>query len=223
MSCFFILIKIEPNIKNILYYLFLAVFPIFICFNSVVPLRFLVPYYSIFGCLNILQYVKRNESVKLVLLFCSVLLFYIFFDEIQIKNKYLKMDSKYNETIYKLIYYSAKSENNKPIIINLLDSDKFIPVKPLAKLPRMNSMFLNIFLFNANDFYINGWNEICKCNALSLKEKIDFIVVNQNLFLIDDKSFLFLKKYFKVKYNTELNKIDLENFDEELKLCKLNY
>ena len=73
------------------------------------------------------------------------------------------------------------------------------------------------------DCYIDKWNEACNCDALSLKDKVDYIIAKEAIFIIDDPTLEFMIKYFKTKYNKNLIATKMAAFDEELNIYKLNY
>jgi hypothetical protein len=203
--------------------LIIAIFPVIVCINTMVPASFLSPYYVIFGCLNLLILVAFKEKNNLVSLFafCMVLLFS--YNTLSLKRNYLQADKLFKINSQKLKLLSNEDRFNKPIIINKIDIYKFYPVNPLDRLPQQNVVFLNAWLTGAWDFYIQAWGEICNCNPLSLKAKTDYMVGTQNLFITDDISFNFMNTYFESKYHVRLIKTDIGVFDNELKISKIEY
>jgi hypothetical protein len=49
------------------------------------------------------------------------------------------------------------------------------------------------------------------------------MVASGSYFLVDQRSFDFMHNYFEMKFHLQLIKMDMGDFDSELKVCKLNY
>ncbi len=224
ISGLFILFKKLPNRKRyFLIYLFLALLPLLLCFYTVVPLRFLIPFLSLSGCLNVFIFIKYTEKIKTILWFCLIILSFIFSDIYKAKKQYEDKSKKYNDFSNKLLLLDKNQHSLNPIVINSIFPVNYFPVKPLEKLTKQHAVFLNSYLLSADDYQIQTWKELCHCNTFSLKERVDYIVANQNLFLIDDKAFDFMKVYFEKKYHLHLQKTVLKDFDRDLKVCRLSY
>jgi hypothetical protein len=209
--------------KFYILFVFLFVFPILICFHTIVPLRFLVPYYTILIVLNLLIYISENKINVTIVLFLITCLCFISIHSFTDKRQYLEANKRYLIINNKFLALKKEYEYKAPIIIHNFDFLKFFPVNPVKKIHKQPALFLNFFYYNAYDFYLNAWKETCDCNPLSLKEKVDYIVNANCIFLIDEHSFLFMQKYFKEVYKINLEKTDLGDFDNTLKICKLNY
>ena len=216
-------LRVDNHKKHLLFFIFILFFPFVICINTIVPLRFLVPYFSVTACINILIYLKISRKNNYVLFISAFCLLFILYYTVQAKRNYLKIDATFKNTSTKLELLAKQSKSENPIIINIIDYEKYFPVKPLDKMNRQQALFLNFFYHGAYDFYINGWKDVCGCNSFSLKEKVDYIVSTGNLFLIDDYSFEFLQKYLQQKYHLTLIRNEIGNFDADLKICTLKY
>jgi hypothetical protein len=224
VTIFLLIYKNNPHRKRfIILTLMLLLIPVFLTLFSVVPSRFLVPYLSIACCINIvlyLKYYKWNNKLLIVYTVCSLLILYNVFAE---KDKYIARNGKYKIITTKLSLLNRNQKIKKPIIINNFYSKQFFPITPFEKLIKQNALFLNLYYYIAWDFQQKSWRDVCNCNSLSLKDKLDYVIQNQNLFLIDEVSFNFIKKYMKEKYNINIIKYNVENFDGDVVVCKLNY
>jgi hypothetical protein len=218
-------IKNKTRIRNqfIIYFFFILLVPFVVCVNTIVPLRFLIPYFSVMSCINIILYLYYNDlDIKLRILFLVVLLLMLF-SSFQQRKKYLHADVIYNKTVRNLIALNNITNLKTPIIINIIDYEKYFPVNPLQKVDKQNALFLNFFYHGAYDFYIKSWKDVCHCNTFSIKEKMDYIVAKKNLFLISDDAFDFMKLYFEKKYQLHLYKSEVSKFDDELNVCTVHY
>lgn len=220
-----LLIKIKTRIRNqfIIYFIFILVVPFIVCINTIVPLRFLIPYFSVLSCVNIILYLYYNNLDIKISMLCLIVLLLTLFSSIQQRKKYLHTDFIYNKTAKKLSTLNNTTNLKTPIIINIIDYEKYFPVNPLQKVDKQNALFLNFFYHGAYDFYIKSWKDVCHCNTFSIKEKMDYIVAKKNLFLISDDSFDFMKLYFEKKYQLHLYKSEVRKFDDELNVCFVNY
>jgi hypothetical protein len=215
--------KILHRNRFIIHTLMLLLIPIFLTLFSVVPSRFLVPYLSIACCINIVLYLKFykwSNKLHLVYSVCFLLILYNVFKE---KDKYIVLNNKYKIISTKLSLLNRNQKIKKPIIINNFYSKQFFPITPFEKLIKQNALFLNLYYYIAWDFQQKSWRDVCNCNSLSLKNKLDYVIQNQNLFLIDEVSFNFIKKYMKEKYKIKIIKSNIENFDGDVIVCKLKY
>lgn len=201
-------------------------FPIILSLVVIVPERVLIPYYSIIGIVNVLIIFDTISisANKFILLICGCSLLFICRREIDIKNINAAIFEKEDNSVRKIDELIKKYHLKEPIIINNMDyRGRYFPIKPLNKLDRKNVLFLNLWFFNSYDCYISKWNSVCNCNALSIEEKVDYIVNNENLFIIDDATFQFMQKYFQIKYHKKLVQVNVSKFDDELNVCKLSY
>jgi len=209
--------------KFIILTLMLLLIPICLTIFSVVPSRFLVPYLSVACCINIvfyLKYYKWNNKLLFIYSVCFLLILYNVFKE---KDKYIVLNNRYKKISNKLSLLNKNQEIKKPIIINNFYSKEFFPKTPFEKSIKQNALFLNLYFYIAWDFQQKSWRNVCNCSSLSLKDKLDYVIQNQNLFLIDDVSFEFINKYMNEKYNIKIIKSDIENFDGDVNVCKLRY
>lgn len=222
LSGFFLLFEKSTNRRRyIIQYLFLGLFPLLLCFYSVVPLRFLIPFLSVAGCLNVFLYSANNDKNKIIAGCSLFVLLFIFFETNKSKKVYQEKAIKYSKFSSKLLRLSQQQTN--PIIINSVFPVNYFPVETLGKLPKQHVVFLNFYLFSADDYQIKTWKELCHCNTFSLKERVDYIVATQNLFLIDTAAYNFMSKYFIEKYHIQLQQENLIDFDGNLNVCTLHY
>ncbi len=225
ISGLFVLFIKHPDRKKAynIQFLFLLVFPFLLCLYTTIPLRFLIPFLSVAGCLNVFIFLKHSKETKAIL-WCSSLLFLLIFSyEFNLKNEYEEKVKKYSDFTNKLFLLDQKYPASEPIVINSVFPINYFPVKPFEKLTKQHAVFLNFYLFSADDYQIQTWKELCHCNTFSLKERVDYVVAHQNLFLIDDDAYGFMENYFSVKYHVQLERTIIKDFDENLRACRLNY
>lgn len=211
------------NSKWLIYLFGINVFPFLILFHIHTVARFLIPYYTIAGCINIfyvLKYKKHNTLMNVVYI---TILTCIIFKTFEIKNKYKILEKISELSIHKLESISITNKEKKPLIISNYNSDKFSPVSPLKKMHRQNVLVLNFYYFNAYDCYQKKWRKYCNCNPLSLEEKINYIVSSKSVFITDDLTFINLQEYYKMKYHKVLNKKIIMNFDKNQKIVELYF
>lgn len=221
---FFLIHKIREKRWLWLIHLFISVFlPVFVCMYVITPPRFLVPYYITIGCLNVLLYLRYIGFNKKILFFIFFILFFEIIIAFLIKRTNVQQEANFRKTIHNIHSLALNKNSKGPIIVHQLDLEKFFPVNPLLKVDRQNLQFLNFYYFNSYDCYVNNWKDICQCNGLSLKEKLDYIVQNDNLFIINQKEFEFLEKYISEKYHQKLVQKETSKLDEFLIVCKIKY
>lgn len=214
--------ELKNNIRIHLLNLFTLIFPLILCYYTSTPSRFLVPYYSVIGIANVIIYVNNRNSRKFIT-YCSIILLFVIINGFyEIKN-YNTINSNFENYTSAIQNLQKKESNNNPVIICNIDLNKFFPVKPIELNKIKNVLFLNFFLSNSYDCYIDKWNSVCNCNPLSIEEKVDYIVDNENLFIVDDATFQFMQKYFQIKYHKKLVQFNVSKFDDELNVCNLKY
>ncbi len=224
LSTLLIILNNCPNKKRYLFYA-VSMFSISfaICTYTIVPLRFLIPYLSILICMNIFVYIKHYKSNNTILSIPFVLLLIIIYQATLSKSNYQHRSKDYDQITSKLHNLSANKSIKKPIVINNLYPIRFFPNNPFTKIKKQDAMFLNFNLFGGWEINKDKWQAECHCNALSLKEKIIYIIGNQNLFLVDEESFKFIQVYLSEKYQLEIKKTTIGKFDSSLIICKLDY
>jgi hypothetical protein len=201
----------------------IALFPFALCLYTIVPMRFINPYYSIAGTINVLLFVNKTRGVRRAVLLCSMIVFLLSWYELSCRKSYIQRLNNFTHTQSKLKLLAQQSKNSSPVIFNNFDFEKCFPVDPLEKIVAPNAMFLNFFYYEAYEFYQVRWKQACNCNPLSLRDKIDYMVASGSYFLVDQRSFDFMHNYFEMKFHLQLIKMDMGDFDSELKVCKLNY
>jgi hypothetical protein len=194
-----------------------------LCGYTIVPLRFLIPFLSFAGCMNVLIAMRREVFGSTLSAVCGLLLLCILWQEYKVHNLYEDKARKYNEISVKLLRLDSEFKRSEPIVINSVVPVNYFPVKPLARLYKQHAVFLSFYLFSADDYQIRTWKELCHCNTFSLKERVNYIVAHQALFLIDDKAYNFIQKYFLLKYRLNLKRSVIKNFDGNTKVCTLTY
>jgi len=224
LSTLLIILNNFPNKKRYIFYAaFMFIIPFAICSYTIVPLRFLVPYLSILILINIFIYIISNKINNTIISFAFVFLLIIFYQATVSKSNYQDLSKDYDRNTSKLNNLSINRSIKNPIIINNLYPIRFFPRNPFTKIKKQDALFLNLNMFGGWEINKDKWQEECHCNALSLKEKINYIIKNQNLFLVDEESFKFIQAYLSEKYNLEIKKINIGNFDSKLLICKLDY
>ena len=224
LSTLLIILNNFPNKKRYIFYAVLMfIIPFALCSYTIVPLRFLVPYLSVLICINILVYIKCYKTNNIIISFAFLFLLIIFYQAIVSKSKHQYLSKEYDQITSKLHNLSVNKNIKKPIIINNLYPIRFFPRNPFTKIKKENALFLNLGLFGGWEINKDKWAEECHCNALSLKDKIIYIIENQNLFLVDEEAFKFIQAYVSEKYQLEIKKTNISKFDTNLYICKLDY
>jgi len=221
----FIMYKLyNINKRYIFYASFFFFFPILLCLYVKVPIRFTVPYYTILCCINVLICLHYDlVFYKRFCLLISLPLIFILCAAVNNKTDYTTLDGMYKTGINKLTQNTKTLSSDKKLVISNLNYNKFFPVDPFMKTTKQNALFLNFYFFASYKCYINTWNEACNCDALSLKDKVDYIIAKEALFIIDNSTLEFMVKYFKMKYNKNLVATKTAAFDKELNIYKVNY
>ncbi len=203
----------------------MILFPLLVCFYVVTPLRFLVPYYSIVGIFYTLVLLYYNNSYHYIKQTIFIMLIFVLYNAYIVKIKYDKKEEFVELNTKKLddLYLKFNENKNLPIVINNFNQEKFFPVNCLKKMKKQSVLFQNLYYFMSYDCYIDKWKEVCNCNPLSLSDKIDYVVKNQNLFIIDEERFNYLSEYYSIKYHLKLQKTFIQKFDDELNVYKLSY
>lgn len=203
---------------------FCFLFPFTLSIVIIVPERVLIPYYSIIGIVNILIICNCEKSFKYAIFLSAITCFFSIKYDIRTKFENEKIAQAAQTSVNKISLLNLKYKLDKPLIVNTIEyRGRFFPIKPFYKNNRQNAIFLNFFFFNSYNCYLDAWKEVCNCNPLSLSEKVDFIISSGSLFVISDEAFIFLQKYFLQKYNKKIIRIHIDDFDKDLKVCRLLY
>lgn len=198
------------------------ILPTLVCLYVVTPERFLIPYYLFLTTFNIFLLIKNKYNTSILfIIIITTLSFFTFINTYKKSLNYNLNRIKYQKNITKLTELSTKISNKNPIVINNVSSPNFFPISPFDKIPKTNALFLNFYYFNSFECYLDKWNSYCNCNALSLEEKINYIINKKSILLIDQDSFQFLKKYLKLKYNIDIKRKIIAKFDDKLDAVEL--
>jgi hypothetical protein len=227
VCCFFLF----PNKPKYRYYwllrslLLLVLLPILPCFYIHIPARFLVPYYSVIGILNIFQYIRQRKQKSMVYYFHFIIITAIIISDLKYRENYLKISDNFNTFVTSInkIHTTDIEKNGLPVIVCSFDVNKNFSVNPLTGTSIQNTLIMNLYYYNSYDCYQTAWRNICNCNPLSVKEKLDYIVSNENNFIVSDATFKDLKNYVQYKYQLNLVQTNIRNFDRDLKTCNLKY
>jgi hypothetical protein len=220
---FYLFRQTPARARYVLQYIFLGMFPFLLCFYTVVPLRFLIPFLSAAGCLNVFMAVKGKQNYNAVVVCCAAVLFLILYEARKEKTVYEIKAREYHALTTQLMQLDRTQNGTETIVINSVYPLNYFPVKPFDKLYRQHAVFLNFYLYSADDYQIRTWKELCHCNTFSLKERTDYVVSHQNLFLIDNKAYDFMTRYFSAKYHVRLKRLNVRRFNEDLNVCRLSY
>lgn len=219
---FYLIVQQKNVLRNVLLAVVITLLPLLVCFNTIAPARFLVPYYAVFAAMYIVLQLqleqKRLQWLWLVLMLvsgtnsmaCSV----------RAAAKYQQKENKFEKSMQQLQALTKQTENQSPVIIYQLDMDKFFPATPWKPLHRQHAMLLNMYMLSSYDFYIERWKKECHCNPLSLKEKMEYMVRERNKVIIDLDEAKFLVEYFSIKYKTPVELKHLSDFDDSLSVCE---
>ena len=77
-------------------------------------------------------------------------------------------------------------------------------------------------MLNSYEFYINKWESICNCNALSISEKMSYLSLNKLYLIIDENNMEFMQYYFLKKFKINIEFQPIEKFDNDLFICVIN-
>ncbi len=199
-------------------------FPLLVCFNTVAPARFLVPYYISFSVILVFLYTffikKKSRRMYLVLFLLNL---FIYFDIYKESENYKRMDHLFINSMKRLELVSKQNLKDNPIIINTCTNvEKFFPVNPFMQFKSQNVLFLNLYMLNSYEFYINKWESICNCNALSISEKMSYLSLNKLYLIIDENNMEFMQYYFLKKFKINIEFQPIEKFDNDLFICVIN-
>jgi len=201
----------------------LLFFPLLFCFYVVTPLRFLVPYYSILGSFYTLIYVYSFGLTRKTNIFMAVVLVVICYNVYSKSQKYQYKAEQVKENLQRIKELETTFRSKNPIVINNFSQEKFFPVNAINRFDKQYVLFQNLYYFMSYDCYIDQWREYCTCNPLRLKDKIDYVVDNQCLFIVQDLRLKYLKKYLQQKYDVILQEQLVKKFDNELNVYTLSY
>lgn len=228
MGAFFITVIIliicrRNKFRYLFYTLFVSLFPLILCMYTLVPLRFVVPFYLTFITLNVIL-LSRDTFNKAVgggiLLLVIVNLFQLKY-ELGNKKYYDSLDSYYTENINKIESVNAKYGGN--LFVCNLDMDRYFPIKPFLVTENRNTYFVNFYFFAALYAYKDLWEKKFNTNPHSLKDKLDYIVKTNAVMLVSADNLEFMCKYLNIMYGVKLKHTFLEYHDKELKYCRLHY
>ncbi len=221
LSLYISYLSFQNNKRFVFYTLFLSLFPVALCSYVLLPDRFLSPYFMSLSCLNILICFYYNFiSYNKICIILTALLLISTQSAFEKKKQYMQFDTNYLKTLNRL--NSLQKINKDKIIINEIEINKYFPVNPFRLVKKQNVLFLNTYFFGSYQCYIDAWHKTCSCNAISLKEKVFYVVDNKNKFIIDKPTLDFLKRYLLVKYRMNIFATKVAFFDENLDIYQLD-
>lgn len=221
---FYFIIRQKFNNKQfIIQFVFLSLVPILLALHSVLALRFLIPFFAISAVINLILYLCYFSIDLRFFFICSVFILSVFYNQYNTRKINMDENKQFEIISKKLHKLDGLQQTKNPIIIYINFPNSYFPVKPLAKLSKQNVLFYNFYLFSSDEQHVKGWFNACHCNSLSIKDKTDYIVANQNLFVINQEVFNFLKVYVLMKYNLTIKKENIAVFDKDFMVCKLKY
>lgn len=220
-SCL-LLLRVRKQLQPFRAYWLLGFIPLLICFYTIVPLRFLMPFYAVLACLNLFLYIRKEGPGSRVLAGIFLCCCLVMYGEAG-KSRYYQL--KYDKFHKFQLHLQAlnRKRPDVPAVIYNADFEKIFPVRPLEKLVHPNTLLLNFYWYIAYDFYREKWKEYCHCDPLSIKDKTDYLVSTQAPLIIDTASLHFMQKYFKSKYAVGVEGRGFTRFDEESGVCTLEY
>ncbi len=104
--------------QYILFLLFALLFPVLLCFYSLVPLRFLVPYFTGVIASAVFIALKLNISPKVLSILLGITLVPILINAHIAKHRYLQKDASFKEISNEIADANAQQSSAQPIFPN---------------------------------------------------------------------------------------------------------
>lgn len=205
------------------HYCLLIIIPFLLALHSVVALRFLIPFFTAAATLNLFLYAKTFSADKYLFALCTLFVILFLYCEYNSKKVFLEDEAHFKIITQKLQNLNNKQHSSNPIIIYTNFTLNYFPAKPQFILHKQNALFFNFYLFSSDKHHVDAWYDQCHCNTLSVKEKIEYMVEHQNLFIVDEKTILFLKKYMRIKYSMKIDMEKIGDFDGDFIVCKIKF
>lgn len=162
------------------------------------PSRFLSPYYLSFTVLGTALFLNKARMIYLAYI---PLIIYSLYHYTVLSRNVLGGDQLYNDN---LSYLEKWSKKEKPVIIDTEKTYDFLPKKINDLIYRQDALFLNLYFFNSYETYQERWEAECRCNPLSLQDKMTYISDNQLYVLSNDTRMKFYQEYFDKIYNEKM-------------------
>ncbi len=207
------IIYFRSSFKYIALLLILFIFPFLLCFYISVPLRFIEPYYILY--ITLLSIFLKEK----VYFFAILILIILSYNNIKISSEKYKI--KASNFLINYNYLLAKSNNNKPIVIESIEMSDFFSPNPLFNLKNTNAIFLNFGFLNSYDCYKSSWEKKCNCNPLSLIEKLEYISRNNIEFILKDEETIIYQKYMKLYWNRVIRFEKIEHVNGQINSYKI--
>lgn len=211
----------KSNKRTVFCALFLCLSIYVVSFIIKIPDRYLETYYALtalfFAWILITQFKWQRLFLLVFSVACLLILTSFPAKMEQYKNTQTKVERFYTTL------YAQNAADSLFVINNVEYLGRYFPPDPFYKIKRQNCTFLNFWYFTTYQSYISRWEKLCRCNPLSLQEKVDFIISNHIPFMTKMKDFLVLKQYLYKMYKM---KIRIENFtkvDKDLYQLHLKY
>lgn len=211
VSC---ILYLKPKLKYVVLLIVLFFIPFLTCLYITLPLRFIQPFYILYSILlSSLFLGKKGYLITVIML--MVLSVY---NVKTFKEKY-KLDNEVFLTYYN--YIQRNNSINNPIVIEGIETGTFFSPDPLLNLFKTNTLFLNLEFFNSYECYKSSWRNICKCNPLSIIEKLEYISTNKILFISSDEKISVYKEVIKMYWNRNIEFVKIEPIHDNISSYKI--
>lgn len=190
--------------KKVIIESILLCFPMSLLSFTMLPARFLIPYFTVFLLFNI--FVLALNKTRFLNIFLGFILILFVSKNSTDKIKYENKLSLHNQVMSDL----NKLNNSTPYILYSFSEELFSPL-PLSRIKKQNAYFLNLFLFTGWGLYKKPWQEFCKCNPLSIESKLEYIVNKKLMIIMNNRQASFLKVYCNKILNRKLQTNKIKN------------
>lgn len=205
----------------IIHFIFCMLYPLIICLYILMPVGFLIPYYSFLGMFYTLVYLRYGGKNEYIMVLYLGMLAFVLFNAKKQQNDYQFSFANFKETLQHIEALDHKQGKDKPpVVLATGKYNSYLSVNPFYTMKRQHVLLLNAYLLNSYDSYLDSWKEKCHCDPLSLYEKINYIVSSGSLVVIDEETFEAIQKYLNIVYQRKLVRKEIYNFDTHLKASK---
>lgn len=198
----YLFVNFKGFVKERYLLLFLLFVPFFVGFVVIIPVRFIGPYYLLLLFILVQRVSIFSPNKALLILLTSFMFFVSGLKDVSAKK--MIVQKRYELLTNEL--YRISNENNSPVVFDNIVGFEMFPSKLFYKIPERQSVyFLNYYLFNSYECYIKNWMDLCKCNPLSLNEKLNFIGKNKLPFIMKEDIIGVYINYFEIKYSKTID------------------
>jgi len=211
---------ISFNINLFFNYIFLLLFPLLVCFIIIIPERFVEPYYLFFSLFLLYQMLLKVKNIPIVYPFLLCLNVFLIIHYCNYKIEKSQFVREYKKYLIELKSLESRYINKTIVFESFMH--QFHYPSPIDKVEKSSVIFLNMSFYNSFKGYQSKWKDVCKCDPLSIKEKLLFLSNTESIFIMEPYLKDVYEKYMLKRHHLKIDFREKGPFYEGLYIYTVN-